>query len=235
MSAFPPVPNRQRRRRTVAAALLAALGPTMLPTVPAWGDPGPAAAGPGYVIMIHSTAEPHSHPVADNARSGNVTVDQAKTGVLYASGAVTATNGADSIVFRAIPYRADTVYPVVVRNPRLEVTEVGGGRRLMLEPNRPAGGPICRAETGWAGHEGPIEACSVYEVPVAAFHGMNVVTLTLHFTDQQGPQHRVHNFPAHFMLHMAIEGIPVDLKAIDAATTEPTPLVVETLIETKSF
>ncbi|MGH9003399.1 MAG: hypothetical protein ACRDYV_09745, partial [Acidimicrobiia bacterium] len=112
---------------------------------------------------------------------------------------------------------------------------LGGERRLMLEPNRPSAGPICESETTWAGHEGPIEACTAYEVPISAFEGMNVITLTLHFTDAGGPQARVHSFPAHFLLHMAIEGAPVDLQAVDGATTEPTPLVMQTLIETRAM
>jgi hypothetical protein len=228
-------PLRIHRRHALAAVILLSFALSLLPQASAWRHNAIAGVSPGYVIMIHSTAEPHSHPALDSAETGNVFVDQVKTGITYASGAATATRNGGSILFHAIPYRADTVYPVVVRDPRLEVNAVGSDRRLLLEPNLPAGGRICRVETSWAGHEGPLDACVVFKVPVEAFNGMNVVTLTLHFTDALGPQQRVHSLPAHFMLHMAIEGAPVDLHAIDAATTKPTPLVIENLIETGSL
>lgn len=218
-----------RRPSTVVLLTCALL---MLPHTEAWG--AEEKTSPGYVLMIHSAFDPHVQPAHD-AETGSVDADQAKVGTLYAPGSVTATRQEDSIVFHAIPYRADTVYPVVVRDPRLEVKAVGSDRMMMLEPNRRSEGPICHAETTWLGNEGPMEACTVYEVPVAAFEGMNVVTLALHFTDAAGPQRKVHSFPAHFLLHMAIEGAPVDLQAVDAAITEPTPLVMQTLIETKAM
>jgi hypothetical protein len=80
----------------------------------------------------------------------------------------------------------------------------------------------------------PLDACTVYKVPVAAFDGMNVVTLTLHFTDATGPQQKVHNVVAHGLVHSAIGGAPIDLKQVDATITEPTPLVIQSLIEMKS-
>jgi hypothetical protein len=194
-----------------------------------------AGSSPGYVVMIHATAEPHSDRVVDDAKTGNVEFDQAKSGFTNANGAVMATRTDGSITFRAIPYRADTVSPVVVRNPRLEIEAVGGDRRLLLEPNVPAGGDLCHIETTWAGHEGPLDACIVFRVPMAAFDGMDVVTFTLHFVDAAGPQQKVHNAMAHVLLHAAIGGAPIDLKAVDTATTEATPLVIENLIETKSM
>jgi hypothetical protein len=193
------------------------------------------SSSPGYVVMIHATAEPHSDQVVDDARTGNVAFDQAKSGFTNANGAVMATRTDGSITFRAIPYRADTVSPVVVSHPRLEIETVGRDRRLVVEPNVPAGGNLCRIETSWAGHEGPLEACTVFRLPVTAFDGMDVVTLTLHFVDAAGPQQRVHNAMAHVLLHAAIGGAPIDLKAVDTATTEATPLVIQNLIETKSM
>jgi hypothetical protein len=178
--------------------------------------------------MIHSTFEPHSHQAVDGAESGNVQVDQAKTGITYASGAAGATRDGDYIVFHAIPYQASTVYPVVVRNPRLEVDQVDGYGSMMLKPNLPADPQrICHVETSWAGHEGPVDACTVYRVPVSHFSGMRAVTLTLHFEDASGPREKIHSFPAHFLLHMAIEDAPIDLTAVDETITEPTPLVIQ--------
>jgi hypothetical protein len=219
-------------RRIVILLTLALL---VLSPLSRWRRDALAAAGPGYVLQIHSTAEPHSHPLLDGAQTGSLPADQAKTGATYGGGAVTATRNDGSIVFHAIPYRADTVRPVVVQNPRLEVKAVNSDRRLLLEPNLPAGGKICQTETSWAGHEGPLDACTVYQVPVAALDGMDVVTLTLHFTDAFGPQQKVHSLPAHLLLHMAIEGTPVDLRAVDAMMSEPTPLVIDRLIETRSM
>jgi hypothetical protein len=194
------------------------------------GSPPPPSAS--YVLMIHSTFEPHSLQAVDDAESGNVQIDQAITGTTYASGAAGATRDGDSIVFHAIPYLAATVYPVVVRNPRLEVTQVGGDRKMLLEPNLPADQRrICHSETTWAGHEGPVEACSVYRVPVADFDGMNVVTLTLHFEDASGPREQIHSFPAHFLLHMAIEEAPIDLTVVDETFTEPTPLIIQNKVD----
>ena len=120
---------------------------------------------------------------------------------------------------------------MVVRQPRLQVDGLPGGR-LVLEPNLdPENDPICRFETHWDGHEGPAEACSAYRVPASEFE-MSVVTLTLHFVDEKSAaQEEVHNLPAHCLLHAAILGLPVDLKAVDEATTEPTPLVIEHLLD----
>lgn len=222
-------------RNTFAGVVASTFALVLMPPAAASGGGAPETS-PGYVIMIHSVAEPRSHSAVDATETGVVGVDQAITGISYASGAAIATRtGADTIIFHAIPYRADTVYPVVVREPRLEVAALDSDRRMMLEPNRPSAGPICESETSWAGNEGPIEACTAYEVPISALEGMNVITLTLQFIDAGGVQAKVHSFPAHFLLHMAIEGAPVDLQAVDAAITEPTPLVMQTLIETRAM
>ncbi|HEV8625966.1 MAG TPA: hypothetical protein VG034_16050 [Acidimicrobiia bacterium] len=226
---------KSHRAQEGATIVLLTLALCVLPQTSRWRHDAMAGVSPGYVLMIHSIVEPHSYQALDDAETGNATLDQLKTGATYASGAASATRNDDSIVFNAILYRADTVYPVVVRDPRLEVKAVDSDRRLMLEPNLPAGGRICHVETSWANHEGPLEACTGYKVPVRAFNGINVVTLTLHFTDAMGPHQTVHSFPAHFLLHMAIEGAPVDLKAVDATITEPTPLVIQSLLETKSM
>jgi hypothetical protein len=206
-----------------------------MPTTVARADSTGHGAGNGYVLMIHSTFEPHSTAVVDGADTGRARVDQARTGVTYASGAGGATRNGDYIVIHAIPYLVSTVYPVIVDHPLLEVDAVGSDRRLMLQPNLPPDQErICHVETTWSHHEGPIEACSVYRVPVQAFDGMNVVTMTLHFVDAGGPQEKVHSFPAHFMLHMAIENlVPIDLKAVDAGTTEASPLVIENVVDTQ--
>jgi hypothetical protein len=194
--------------------------------------PHTASAGNGYILMIHSTFEPVS--TLDRVETGSVRVDQAKKGLEYGSGALGATRNGDSIIFHAIPYLAATVYPAVVNHPQLEVDGVGSDRRLMLQPNLPADtDAICQFETHWKGHEGPVEACSVYKVPVREFDGMNVVTLTLHFIDAGGPQEEIHNVAIHTLLHAAIEDAPIDLKAIDAATIVPTSLIMENVIDTQ--
>jgi hypothetical protein len=205
----------------------------VLPQASRWRPEALAAVSPGYVLQIHAIAVPHGHQALDEAKTGNATLDQAKTGYSHADGALTATRNEGSIVFHAILYRADTVHPVAVRAPRLEVRAVDRDRRLRLEPNLPASGSICHSETSWPGHEGPLDACTVYKVPTEVFDDMNLVTLILHFTDAMGPQQRVHSLLAHGLLHMAIGGAPIDMRAVDATITEPTPFVVESLIETK--
>ena len=210
-----------------SAIVLLSLVTWVLPEATASGSEA-SRAGPGYVLLIHATADPDA---VDAAQTGNVTLEQAKSGFINANGAVTATRSDDSIVFHAIPYRADTVSPVVVGGSRLEIKAVGSDRRIVVVPNLPPDDYICRNETSFAGHEGPLDACTVYKVPVAAFDGMNVVTLTLHFIDAAGPQQRVHNVMAHGLVHSAIGGAPIDVKQVDATITEPTPFVIQSLIE----
>jgi hypothetical protein len=180
-----------------------------------------------YVVMIHATFEPRGHQV-DGAESGNVQVDQAKTGTTYATGAAGATRDGDYIVFHAIPYLASTVSPVVVRNPFLDVDQYDGWGSMKLKPNLPSDQQrICHVETSWAGHEGPVDACTAYRAPVAHFQGMPVVTLSLHFDDASGHREIFHSFPAHFLLHMAIEGAPIDMTAVGESVTEGTPMVIQ--------
>jgi len=234
MSRLMPCDNICRRvhARMTSAIILLTLTMGILPQITPWGHEAvAAAASPGYILLIHATAEPHA---VDDARTANGTLDQAKSGFTNANGAFTATRHDNAIVFHAIPYRTDTVHPVVVADPRLEIKAVGTDRRLMVEPNLPASGYICQTETSFVGHAGPLEACSVYKVPVAALDGMNVVTLTLHFTGATGPQQKAHNVVAHGLVHAAIGGASIDLEAVDATMTKPTPLVIQSLIETKS-
>jgi hypothetical protein len=54
-------------------------------------------AGNGYVLMIHSTFEPHSTPAVDRTLTGNGLADQLKTGVTYASGAGGATRNGSAM------------------------------------------------------------------------------------------------------------------------------------------
>lgn len=227
--------DRLTRRGLATVTTVTVLGLALWSTSPAGAaiPHSKRSAGNGYLLMVHATFEPHSHPLVDQTNTGETGPDQGKTGVLNGTGAVGATRDGDSIVIRAIPYLVATAYPVVVGQPRLQVDGPTGGR-LVLEPNMdPEPDAICRFETHWAGHEGPVQACSGYRVPAGQFDEMSVVTLTLRFVDGNGaPQEEVHNLPAHVLLHAGIVGFPVDLKAIDEATTEPTPLVVEHLMDT---
>jgi hypothetical protein len=214
-------------------AVMIVVGFALLGLTPARAE---AMAGDGYVLMIHATFEPHSHQMVDGAESGNVLVDQGKTGTTYATGAAGATRDGDYIVFHAIPYLASTVYPVVVRNPRLDVDQFDGYGSMMVKPNLPADPQrICHVETSWAGHEGPVDACTVYRIPVAHFSGMSAVTVSLHFEDAGGHREIIHSFPAHFLLHMAIEDAPIDLTVVDQATTEPTPMVIQHTTDMKGM
>jgi len=225
----------RRVDRPTSAIVLLTVALWVLPQATRWRHEAMAETSPGYVLMVHATAEPHSHRAVDDTTTGNATLDQTKSGFSIANGAFTATRNDGSITFHAILYRADTVTPVVVSNPHLEVKALDSDRRLMFAPSLPASGNICHIETTWAGHEGPLDACTVYKLPVAAFNGMNAVTLTLHFADALGPQAKVHNAMAHGLLHMAIGGAPIDLRTVDATLTEPTPHFIESIIETKSM
>jgi hypothetical protein len=129
----------------------------------------PASVPRGYIIMIHSTFEPHGNQQSEQLSRRNSPFDQLITGTEYALGSGGATRDGDYIVFHAISYAADTVRPV-----------------------------------------------------------------TLHFMEANRPQQRVHNDLAHFMLHMAILGAPVDLRAIDATTSVASPLVVDSAVDTRS-
>jgi hypothetical protein len=239
---FPSESPRTSPRGRMVTTTLAALALIAFPQALGFHDDAvaseraarAASAGNGVILMVHSTFEPHSHEALDDAQTGSVPVDQVVSSFKYGSGSVGATRSGEYIVFHAIPYLTATVDPVVVRDPQLEVTALGSDRRLVLRPNVPADQErICQVETSWMGHEGPVEACTAYKVPVEAFDDMKVVTLTLHFLDAGGSQEESHSLPAHALLHSAIYGAPVDLNTVDGAHTEASPLIIENLIDTQ--
>src|SRR5947208_5515344 len=125
--------SRRVGTHVASAIVLLSLVMWVLPEATASGSEA-AGASPGYVLLIHATAEPDA---VNAAKTGNVTLEQAKSGFVNLNGGFTATRDDGSIVFHAIPYRADTVSPVVVGDPRLEIKAVGTDRRLIVEPNLP--------------------------------------------------------------------------------------------------
>ena len=190
---------------------------------------GAAAEPEAYVLMLIATFEPHM----DAAESGVAELDQAKTGATHAPGTVVATHEGNDIegkyvFFHAIPFQASTGSPVVVRNPHLDFDQVDGTGENKARPNLPAAGQrICQVETSWKGHEGPVEACTVYKVPYEWFSGQPVVNVSLHFDDASGHREIFHNVTAHALLRMALSGAPIPLTVPAEAGKQPTPMLVE--------
>lgn len=190
------------------------------------------STGGGYILMIHATYEPSPDELVDGVSTGLDELDYGISGLLIAPGSILAPGTGGHVVFHAIPYSTVTAHPVIVDDPQLEVVGAGSGRRVFLQPNvSPEREEVCRVETGWKNHEGPIEACTAYKAPVHEFNDVKVVTLTLHFVDAKGSKEVVHSQPAHNLLHAAILGAPINLRAVDATMTQPSPFIIESVLD----
>ena len=76
------VDRMTRRGLAATVSTVTTLGLTLW-----WASPAGAAsqrsttsAGNGYIIMIHATFEPHSHPMLDHTNTGTTTADQGRNG-----------------------------------------------------------------------------------------------------------------------------------------------------------
>jgi hypothetical protein len=182
-------------------------------------------------LMIHATYEPRPNELVGGLNTGLNELDYFISGLLIAPGSILAPGTGGHVVFHAIPYSTASADPVIVDDPQLEVVGAGSGRRLFLQPNvHPEREDVCRVETGWKHHEGPIGACSAYRAPVEEF-SEKVVTLSLHFVDAKGHKTIVHSQPAHNLLHAAILGAPIDLRVVDATMTQASPFIVESVLD----
>lgn len=180
----------------------------------AGGDPDPA--GNGVVMMVHGHFEPWVE------------------GPPPALEALATTQEDGRIVLHTITYSAEAdTRPVPVQDPVLRIISVDGVDEVQANGD-PSSSAICQEETGLPGHEGPIEACAVFDLPAEYFDTRNVVTFELLFLDGDGREQReVYNAAAHFLLHGWMEsgGMSVDLGTVDETLTEPTPYLVQNLVD----
>lgn len=181
-----------------------------------WAGEDPDPAGNGVVMMVHGHFEPWVQ------------------GPPPALEAVATTQEDGRILLHTITYSADVqALPVAVSDPELRIID-GDDTHSMFSNGDPEDSQICQEETNLPGHEGPIEACAVFDLPADHFDGRNVVTFELLFTDEDGrPQREVYNVVAHYLLHSWIEsgGGTVDLETVDDTFTQPTPYFVQNLVD----
>lgn len=192
------------RRLGLLIAVLAATAALAAPAVALGG-------GNGYVLMVHGWFEPYLE------------------GTPHAPGTVIGIRDADHVTFSAIPYATSTSRPAVVAQPRLEITGVGSGRSVTYAPNVDSENAVCRRETSFEGHEGPVAACPTFRVPAADLDP--AVTMVLHFTDADGPQSEPLAVTVHQFIHGHLDfGVPADLATLDR-DVDPEPFLVEQIVD----
>lgn len=172
----------------------------------------PLGTEDGYTLMVHGHVEPDAPiqvapPVEES---------------------LLATQDDGVIRLHVIPFSTATEAPVVVDTPRLVVTAVHNGDSGTFFPNASATtSSTCQAETSLPGHQGPLEACLVFEVPVEWFPGEGVVYLSLRFTEEDQWRSVPYSSVAHALLHLAIEtGGEVTFEQADASDAVSTPFLV---------
>lgn len=190
--------------------LSAAPAPPVAPTAQA-DDRVPAPGDNGFVFMVHGHFEPwplgHAVPPAHEAA------------------VTTADDG--TIRLHVIPYAGGPFQPTVVQEPELTITSETGDAVLERRPNAdPAQHHTCEVETQIPDHEGPLEACQVYEIPTEALPEGSAVTMTLRFIHQGETYIEPYSAAAHALLHFHMEGAPVTRGDVDTASQEPTPYVI---------
>lgn len=207
---------------TAAAVLaLAAAGP-LATAAPAPVDdhpfaPEPDSADNGVVMMVHGHVEPD--PLAP-------------TPAPPAHEALVATNEDGIVRLAVIPYSPDaegTWRPndLSAQDPELLV-DAPGTDEVWQEPNVDAADhDRCAEETSLPGHEGPPSACLVFAFDAGTFDGRNAPALELHWDGGV----EVYNAAAHALMHDRFEGGPVPVSQADGLTDQPTPFVVESLVD----
>lgn len=183
------------RKALLPVVVVLAAGLCSVPAVAA----GEAGAGNGYVLMVHGWFEPYPE------------------GQPHALGPAMAVRDGEHVTFSAIPYSVATGRPVVVGDAMLEIASHDGTDARPYRPNVAFDNPVCRRETGFEGHEGPLEACLNFRMPASDFGGRNVVVATLHFTDDTGAhQMEPYSVTNHTLLHGYLQaGVPEDVSAAD--------------------
>lgn len=184
-----------------------------LPVSPAaqGDDLVPPPGDNGFVFMVHGHFEPwplgHDVPPAHEAA------------------VTTADDG--TVRLHVIPYAGAPFQPTVVEEPKLTITSETGDEVLERRPNAdPTEHHTCEVETQLPGHEGPIEACQVYEIPTEDLPEGSAVTMFLRFIHQGQTYMEPYNAAAHALLHLHMEGAPVTQGDVDTASQEPTPYVI---------
>lgn len=186
---------------------------SVLPAVPTAqaDDRVPAPGDNGFVFMVHGHFEPwpagHEIPPVHEAA------------------VTTPDNG--TIRLHVIPYAGAPFQPTVVQEPELTITSETGDLVLERRPNAdPAEQHTCEVETQIPNHEGPLEACQVYEIPTDDLPEGSAVTMTLSFIHQGETYIEPYSTAAHALLHSHMEGAPVTRGDVDTASQEPTPYVL---------
>lgn len=178
-------------------------------------SPVEGSQGNGLVTMVHGSADPDPSDLGVPAPPAQEAFVAHRTG--------------DSVILHVIPYDTDTARPANLSgdDPKLRIQRPGASD-LEVEPNLdPETRPTCEEETSLEGHEGPIEACLVFEVPADEFTPQAAPTLVLTFANATYDGVEAYNAGAHVLLHDHIEGGPVPLEVADELTGQPTPFVVE--------
>jgi len=139
-------------------------------------DPAPSPVDNGYLLMVHGTVHPRASAILLGLTGQFVPPAQEAE-------VVTAVNGV--VTFSLIPYTVDTGVPVVVYDPVLVVFRATGDELMRLPANGDARAqPECTDETTIPGHEGPLAACLVFDVPATRFTGNEAVTMRVEFRAQ---------------------------------------------------
>ena len=184
-------------------ALILALGAVVAFGLPASGEKE-SGGGNGYVLMVHGWFEPYPE------------------GQPHAAGVAVAVRDGDHLTFSAIPYSVATGRPAVVGDARLDVVDPDT-RQLVrsYRPNVGSDNPPCRRETGFEGHEGPLQACPTFRAHTSDFGGRHVVGFVFRFTDDAGrarvePYSEPYSMVNHSLLHGYLQaGVPQDLATAD--------------------
>lgn len=186
---------------------------TQHPPVPAATASGQAAPSDanGAVLMVHGHVDPwplgHEVPPLHEAV---VTTPHDGTVTLY-----------------VIPYAGAPLAPTLVEDPVLTITSQAGDGTFTAQPTGEASEHhTCEAETQFEGHEGPVEACLVFQIPTDALPEGSAVTMRLGFLHQADTYSEPYNAVGHAMLHEHMNGSPITRSDVDSATAEPTPYLV---------
>lgn len=203
---------------------------TVAVTGPAGAQVDRTDGGPGdngFVMMVHGTFEP-----AATDRASHQTPDPVHVPPVHEIFGTTQDEG--QIVLRVIPHSAPSsqgIGAVDVSNPTLALSGQLPGQQLTTTPTEANEGEDarCTEETELTGS--PISACLIARVPAEDVRGWGAVDLELTFTSDGMQFSEPYSIPAHLALHAAIEGDAVSFDQADTLSGQPTPYLVEDLVD----